>query len=376
MCSETAKKALESDPEPPGPETAEEGNHHAPLHYIATQQAAARLAFAAAMVLLALWVFARYLPALGWAGVIAIAVWPFYKRMRARLGERMLRHALPTLFTVLVGLVVLAPVVGAGWFASREAQAALRWMDEARRTGVAPPHALDRLPYVGSALDSWWRQNLADPQSAASLIKSVDKVRLLALSEHVGMAAGQRLVVFLLTILALFFMFRDGDALATSLGRLSERAFGPRGRAIGERIVNSVRGTVDGLVLVGLGEGLILTVAYYFAGVPQVLLMGLATAIGCIVPFGAFAMFSVASALLIYKGSLLAAASIFALGLAVLTATDHVVRPWVIGNATRMPFLFVLVGIIGGVEAFGMLGLFLGPAIMAILLDLWREATA
>ena len=64
------------------------------------------------------------------------------------------------------------------------------------------------------------------------------------------------------------------------------------------------------------------------------------------------------------------------LGLAVLTVADHVVRPYVIGNATRLPFLFVLVGILGGVEAFGMLGLFLGPAIMAILVDLWREATA
>ena len=105
------------------------------------------------------------------------------------------------------------------------------------------------------------------------------------------------------------------------------------------------------------------------------MLMGLATAIGCIVPFGAFVMFSLASALLIYKGALFGAVFIFVLGLAVLTAADNVVRPYVIGSATRLPFLFVLVGILGGVEAFGMLGLFLGPAIMAILVDLWREAT-
>ena len=190
------------------------------------------------------------------------------------------------------------------------------------------------------------------------------------MSEHIGAAAGRRLVVFLFTILALFFMYRDGDSLAASLGRLSERAFGPRGRAIGERIVVSVHGTVDGLVLVGLGEGLVLTIAYYFAGVPQVLLMGVATAIGCIIPFGAFVMFSIASLLLIYKGAIFAALFIFALGLVVLTIADHVVRPYVIGNATRLPFLFVLVGILGGVEAFGMLGLFLGPAIMAILVDL------
>jgi predicted PurR-regulated permease PerM len=79
--------------------------------------------------------------------------------------------------------------------------------------------------------------------------------------------------------------------------------------------------------------------------------------------------------LLIAKGAAAAAVVVFVAGLAVLTVADHVVRPFIIGNATRLPFLFVLVGILGGVEAFGMLGLFLGPAIMAILVDLWREAT-
>jgi predicted PurR-regulated permease PerM len=338
------------------------------------RQATARLAFAAAVVLLALWTFAQYLPALGWAGVIAIATWPFYHRLRARFGAH--GAALPALFAIFIGLVFLAPVVGAGWFASVEAQAAVHWLDEARKSGVAPPDGLERLPYVGASAAAWWRQNLADPANASSLIKGVDKKPLIAMSEHIGAVAGRRLIVFLFTILALFFLFRDGDSVAASLGRLSERAFGPRGRDIGERIVNSVHGTVDGLVLVGLGEGLVLAIAYYLLGVPQWLLLGAATAVGAIIPFGAFVMFSIAAALLIYKGAIVGAVIIFALGLVVLTAADHVVRPYVIGNATRLPFLFVLVGILGGVEAFGMLGLFLGPAIMAILVDLWREATS
>jgi predicted PurR-regulated permease PerM len=342
---------------------------------VTTRQGAARLAFAAAMILLALWTFAQYLPALGWAGVIAIATWPFYKRLRARAGGAAHAHALPALFALAIGLVVLAPVVGAGWVLGREARAAVHWLDEARNNGVPVPEGLDHLKYVGPQIASWWKDNLADPQNASSLIKRVDKAPLIAVSEHIGAAAGRRIVVFLFTILALFFMFRDGDSLAVKLGRLSESAFGPRGRALGERIVNSVHGTVDGLVFVGLGEGLVLTLAYYFAGVPQLLLMGVATCIGCIVPFGAFVMFSLAAILLVYKGAVFGAVFIFVLGMVVLTVADHVVRPYVIGNATRLPFLFVLVGILGGVEAFGMLGLFLGPAIMAILVDLWREAT-
>jgi len=339
---------------------------------VSVRQSAARLAFAGGVVVLALWTFAEYLPALGWAGVIAIATWPFFLRLRARFGHG---AALPALFSVFIGLVFAAPIVGAGWFASVEAQAAVRWLDEARKSGVAPPDGLENLPYVGASVTAWWKANLADPESASRLIKGFDKKPLIAMSEHIGVAAGRRLVVFLFTILALFFLYRDGDSLSASLGHLSERAFGPRGRAIGERIVNSVRGTVDGLVLVGLGEGLVLAIAYWALGVPQWLLLGAATAIGAIIPFGAFVMFSIAALLLVFKGAVLGAVIVFALGLAVLTVADHVVRPYVIGNATRLPFLFVLVGILGGVEAFGMLGLFLGPAIMAILVDLWREAT-
>jgi predicted PurR-regulated permease PerM len=350
---------MEADNLAPAPETS--------------RQAVARLAFGAAVVLLALWTFAQYLPALGWAGVIAIATWPFYKRMRAKAGHGAWAGALPGVFAVVIGLVIVVPIIEAGLFLGREAHAAALWLEETRKNGLAVPAGLENLKLVGPYIASWWRDNLSDPQNLAGLVRSVNKI---AVSERVGVAASRRVVVFVFTILALFFIYRDGDSLAASLGRLSERTFGPRGRAIGERIVVSVHGTVDGLVLVGLGEGLLLTIAYYFVGVPQLLLMGVATAIGCIIPFGAFVMFSLASLLLIYKGAIFSALFIFAFGLVVLTAADHVVRPYVIGSATQLPFLFVLIGILGGVEAFGMLGLFLGPAIMAVLVDLWREVTS
>ena len=70
------------------------------------------------------------------------------------------------------------------------------------------------------------------------------------------------------------------------------------------------------------------------------------------------------------------AAAVFGWGMLVLFVADHAVRPTLIGGATRLPFLWVLLGILGGVESFGLLGLFLGPAVMAVLVLLWREAAA
>ena len=91
------------------------------------------------------------------------------------------------------------------------------------------------------------------------------------------------------------------------------------------------------------------------------------------IPFGAPLVFGVAALLLLANGSTVAAVSVFALGMVITFVADHFLRPVLIGSATRLPFLWVLFGILGGVETFGLLGLFLGPAIMAALVLLWRE---
>jgi predicted PurR-regulated permease PerM len=134
-----------------------------------------------------------------------------------------------------------------------------------------------------------------------------------------------------------------------------------------------VRGTIDGLVLVGLGEGAVMAVAYVLLGVPHPILLGIATAIAAMIPFGAAVMFEIAAFALLTQDSVTGAILINVIGFAVVGIADHFVRPVLIGGATRLPFLWVLLGILGGVETLGLLGLFVGPATMAVLVMLWRE---
>jgi predicted PurR-regulated permease PerM len=135
----------------------------------------------------------------------------------------------------------------------------------------------------------------------------------------------------------------------------------------------SVHGTVNGLVLVGLAEGFLLGIVYVFAGVPHPTLFGLFTAIAAMVPFGAPVVFGIAALILLTQASVVAAVSVAAFGFAVSFVADHFFRPTLIGKTTRLPFLWVLLGILGGVETWGLVGLFIGPAIMAALMLLWRE---
>jgi len=335
----------------------------------------ARGIFAGALLSLCIWLLWSFIPALAWAAIISVATWPFYQRLKARCHPRLRKVGLPATFTVVIGLVFVVPIAIFGIMMSREARSAFAWIEQVRQNGLSVPDWALSVPLFGTSIANWWHVNLERPEDAAALVRGLNHRDLVAISESFGGHIGSILLTFTVTLLTLFFLFKDGESVSRSLESLSGRLFGPRGSQLGLQIVASIHGTVDGLVFVGIGEGLVLTIAYYFAGVPQAAWLGVATAIGAIIPFGAFVMFSMASLLLIYNGSMIAAAVIFLLGLVVLTIADHLVRPIVIGNATRLPFLLVLLGILGGVETFGLLGLFLGPALMTVLVDLWREAT-
>ena len=130
---------------------------------------------------------------------------------------------------------------------------------------------------------------------------------------------------------------------------------------------------MNGLVLVGLGEGVVLGIIYAIAGVPHAILLGAFTAVAAMVPFAAAIAFGIAALIVLAAGKLAAAIIIVVAGFVTTFTADHFIRPSLIGGATKLPFLWVLLGILCGVETFGLLGLFVGPALMAVTILLWRE---
>ncbi len=338
-------------------------------------QQAARILLAAALTAAGLWILQSFLPALAWAGVFAIATWPLYERAQRRWPAGRHNILIPILFTAAVALLFIVPFGLVAVQLGREAHFAMQWIMQARDQGVPTPEWVARLPWLGAQAAQWWQANLADPQGSAELLGRLGRGEWVGFSRHVGQQVVHRLVLFGFTLLALFFLFRDGRHLTEQMLVASRRAFGPRGERIGRQMIASVHGTVDGLVLVGLGEGVLLGIAYYVAGVPHPAMLGSLTALAAMIPFGAPLVFGAAALLLLAQGATIAAIGVFAFGLTVTFIADHAVRPALIGGATRLPFLWVLLGILGGVETCGLLGLFLGPAVMAALILLWREWT-
>lgn len=326
-----------------------------------------------ALGVLGLWIASSFLPALLWALVIAVAIDPFYRSLEAKWPLGGSKNLLPALATLAIALLIILPVLAGIVQAAREAHDVAAWIASARQNGIPVPNLIARLPIAGDELARWWQANLATPEGTQHQLQRLEASTLIANTRVLGGGLLHRLVIFAFTLVALFFLLRDREAISAQAAIAGEHLLGPSGERIGLQILRSVRGTIDGLVLVGIGEGAVMAVVYLIAGVPHPLLLGTLTAVAAMIPFGAALLFGFAALLLVGKGAIGMALMVVAAGLAVVGIADHLVRPVLIGGATRLPFLLVLIGILGGVECFGLLGLFVGPATMAVLTMLWRE---
>ena len=354
---------MDRDPAPP------------PAAAPASSQSLARIALATAVVAVGLWILRDFVAALVWAAVLTIAFWPIYRRLRRPTSRPIDRIVAPALATTVIGIIFIAPIVLLGVALARESHFVVEFIANARHHGIPVPGWIYQLPLIGASLAEWWRTNLGDPVAAEELIGRVNLRTLTESVREYGVEVVHRLALLLFTLLTLFFLFRDGDVLVEQLRSLGDRLIGLRGERIAGHMIAAVHGTVNGLVLVGLAEGLLLGIVYFAADLPYPATVGAITAVAAVIPFVAPIVYTLAGLYLFIMGDTVGALIIIVSGSVIVFIADHFVRPVLIGGAARLPFLWVLLGILGGLESFGFLGLFLGPAIMAALIALWREWT-
>jgi predicted PurR-regulated permease PerM len=321
---------------------------------------------ALALLVLAVWMLSTFLPALGWATILAIATWPVYLMARRHAGRTTAAAAV----TALIALVVFVPLIVATVQAVQEAREIIHWVIENRSAGFEAPDWIRDLPLAGPTVADWLNEHLraeSNPFAGADVGSFTEWGRI------IGRQAIRRATTLLFALLIVFFIFRESDTLLRQFRAVGDRWLGPHGQQLGRVAAAAVRGTVDGLLLVGLAEAMLLGIAYAVCGVPHPALFGVLTGIMSAIPFASPVVFIAAALWLLAQSEIVAAVGLLAFGTAVVFIADHFVRPVLIGGSTRLPFVWVLLGILGGVASFGLLGLFLGPALLAVLITLWRE---
>jgi predicted PurR-regulated permease PerM len=336
-------------------------------------QQAATFALYAGLVLLALWVIRDFIPAVGWAAVIAIALWPVLRKIEKARLLRGRTTLVAALMTVAIAVLIVLPVALGIGQATHEVHDVFDWVHAVQQNGIAMPDFVHRLPFGAQQIADWWQANLAQPLRQSPAIKGLHGGAVMSFGRQFGLRAVHGLMVFGFMLVTLFVIFQAGPRLSGDLLTGAQRAFGTGGAQLIERMAAAVRGTVAGLVVVGIGEGALLGIAYAVAGVPHATLLAFVTAIAAMLPFCAPLVFCGAGLWLLVEHTAAAAIGLVVFGFVVVFVAEHFVRPVIIGSSTRLPFLLVLFGILGGAETFGLLGLFIGPALMTVLMVLWTD---
>ena len=331
--------------------------------------------WAVLVVLLSAAILRSFVEPLLWASVIAVATWPIYRRLAQRLRSSTASSAVALLFTTLVSLFVLGPMVFA--FSALAAQAN-RWGEQivlADKTGLAAPTWLETLPVVGVRLTDRWHAILGAPGGVSAWLQHADSSSVLGWAQTLGQFMVHHLFIVAFTILVLFFIYRGGDALAENLSRLLHDRLGDRAESYVALAIRALRATVNGMVILALFDGVVTGIIYAVAGVQHAEVWAAVTGLFAMIPFlGYVAVVGVALALLA-KGAMTAALAVCGLGVVALFAGDKIVRPMLVGSAAKLGFIWVLMGSFGGLELLGLLGLFVGPVVLALAGALWHEWT-
>ncbi|MGH8207831.1 MAG: AI-2E family transporter [Steroidobacteraceae bacterium] len=333
--------------------------------------AAAAVALALACVLV-LWSFIA--PIL-WAIVLAYASWPLYRRLRTLL--RGLNPAAALLMTVIIGCLVVLPVLYILVLVQSELVSAYKGLSGYLAHGPPQlPAFIRRVPWLGSRAQDALQRFVANPAVLAQQAGTWMLSWASRFGSLVG-SVGRNLVKLSLTLLTLFFFFRDGEMIVMQARRVLRRFFTNRLDAYLVLAGLMTRAVVYGLVVTAVAQGAIAGIGYAVIGLTAPVLLGVLTGILSIVPLVGTAIVWVPVAIwLVVAGHLIKGLILIGWGALLVHPAENVLRPLVISNATRVPFLLVLFGALGGLSAFGLIGLFIGPVVLAIAIAVWREWAA
>ncbi|WP_144174178.1 AI-2E family transporter [Pseudomonas sp. Kh13] len=323
-----------------------------------------------------LWVMAPFISALLWGAILAFASWPLMRLLTRVLGGRETLAA--SLLTSAWILIVALPLVWLGFNLADHIRDATAFVRDVQVDGLPDaPAWLGGIPLVGERLVSWWQS--LDQQGAALLASVKPHLGqvgnwLLARSAQIGSGV----LELTLSLVFVFFFYRDGPRLSAFVLRLLQRLMGERAEYYLELVAGTVQRVVNGVIGTAAAQGVLAVIGFLIAGVPGAIVLGLVTFMLSLIPMGPPLAWIPATGWLVWKGEYGMAVFLGVWGTFIISGVDNVLKPYLISRGGNLPLVIVLLGVFGGLLAFGFIGLFIGPTLLAVgyslLLDWSRNA--
>ncbi len=333
------------------------------------------LAMLAMLIAGCFFVLQPFITALVWAAILCTTTWPLYLRLVAQTHDRNGLAAFA--MVLLLALLMLAPFIVVGATIADNAALMAAW--GRRLLAAGPPDApawIARLPVIGATVAAYWNGMSNDTAQLLGMLRDyVDPVQKFVVAS--GASVVGAILQMALAIFIAWFMFRDGDAIVAHIRGAAQRIAGDRGTHLAFVATATVRGVVVGILGTALVQGVVAAIGFAIAGIQAAPLLGLLTFVLSPVPVGPPLVWVPAGLWLIQTGQTGWGLFVLLWGMLAVSTIDNVIKPLIISRGVDLPFVLVLLGVLGGVIAFGFIGIFLGPVLLAVgyaLLLEWASA--
>lgn len=315
--------------------------------------------------MLVLWPF---LAAILLAAVICVSTWQVYLWFLRKLKDRQNLAAL--CMTLSLTLVIILPLALVAYNLADNVTAAYEGVKQSMDAGpLQPPSWLKKVPVVGAPLDEYWIRTASNREELLALAQRfVEPVRKFLLAS--GIWLGEGVMQMSLAVFISFFFYRDGKAILQFLDAAMHRIVGSQTGSLLEIVYTTVRGVMYGLLGTAMAQGIMATAGFMIAGVPGALLLGVITAIVSLVPVGPPLVWGAAAVWLFFQGDTGWGIFMLLWGFFLISSVDNVIKPILISRGSNLPFILGLFGVLGGLAAFGFVGVFIGPTLLAVALTL------
>ncbi len=309
-------------------------------------------------------------PAL-WAAILAYVTFPIYKFFHEKV--RLSSGFSAGIMTVSISLIIGVPLVIGVFILQQEALSLYSNLIYRVKVGYLDvPDSLKTMPVIGQQIkDILWQIN-KNPEGTLEAFRTWVQSHLYygKVALDVVFSSLAKLGMALMT---LFFFYRDGTSLVRQIRQALRNIIGNRIDGYIDSVGTTTRAVVYGIGLTALAQALLAGIGYYFSGAPSPILLTIVTFVVALIPFGTPFAWGAVSIWLLSQGYTTEGIGLALWGVLVISWVDNLIRPIVISGATKIPFIIIFIGVLGGLTAFGFVGLFIGPVVLAIGLAVWRE---
>ncbi|HET7608584.1 MAG TPA: AI-2E family transporter [Gammaproteobacteria bacterium] len=318
------------------------------------------------------WLIRGFLQPIFWAVALGIVVFPLHARLQRRLHNR--RGLAASISVVTVVIVVILPLIGLGAAVANEGAALYnRLQTGGHGIGDIFTRVEQRMPQVTALIERVGVDPTRLQEQAQSAAVAVSRaIAERALSIGSGTLRGT--IFFFLMLYLLFFFLRDGPRILDALIRALPLG-DQRERHLFGRFAEVSRATIKGTLVIGIVQGTIGGIAFAALGISAPVLWGTVMALLSILPaVGTALVWLPASIFLLLTGHIFGGIALIFVGLVPIGLVDNLLRPVLVGRDTQLPDYLILLSTLGGLAAFGLAGIVIGPTIAAFFLSVWQMA--